>query len=389
MALASRLALAVLLTPATGASTERIWAELEHPYAGQRIREPAALVEIRGWAGTGIRGQHDVVVVIDRSASTFRASGVDVDGDGVIGAPIDIGPPGGPAQIVVSDPGDTIAEAERLAARRLVEHTNPDSTRLAIVTFGLSEHVRAGLGSDRAELLASLDTLPKGPAPGGTDFYGAILRAIRVFEEAPARPDEIRHRSIILLSDGFPNVPSPRSFAEKAALRASQHAARARIRIYSFALGVAVSSRPRVFRELAEATGGELMLVERPGEIIDYVPHMSLTRLRSIEVENLTSGRRARAVRLFPDGSFDGYAPLVPGPNLLRVTIRSEAGAEKQLHRRVTYQSTPADTPGGRRRLEIMLERLRIRTFETELAEKARRRLDRVRRRTLRIEVED
>jgi hypothetical protein len=173
------------------------------------------------------------------------------------------------------------------------------------------------------------------------------MAAIKVLEQAPLDEGESRQRSIILLSDGLPNTPAPHSAAEKAAVRASQHAKRARVRIYSFALGPEVASRPKVFLDMAEANGGELLIVETPGEIIEFVPYMSLTKLDRVEIETLSSSKSARAVRLFPDGTFDGYAPLEPGPNLLK-----------------------------------------LRTLETELAAEARRKRDRVRARQLEIEVE-
>ena len=91
------------------------------------------------------------------------------------------------------------------------------------------------------------------PGPGGTYFYGALIASIKVFEQADGGPGERRHRSIIFLSDGLPNRPAPPAAAAKAAVRASKHAARAQIRIYSFALGPEVASRPDVFLEMARA----------------------------------------------------------------------------------------------------------------------------------------
>jgi hypothetical protein len=76
---------AVALLAASGARAERVYVEVDAPHSGDLVREPMALVEVRGWVGTGLRGVHDVMLVVDLSASAFRASGVDVDGDGVIG----------------------------------------------------------------------------------------------------------------------------------------------------------------------------------------------------------------------------------------------------------------------------------------------------------------
>ena len=385
--LRSLIACLLLLCPGA-AYADRIWAELERPYEHQLVREPFGLVEVRGWAGTGIRGSHDVVIVIDRTASTFLPSGVDVDGDGEVGKIVKIPTRYGQWIKRISDPDDTIAQAQMIAARGLIERLDPTSTRMGLVTFGRTERVLARLGSSRKELLDVLDRLPNRPEKGGTYFYGAIIASIKVFELAEGPEDGSRHRSMIFLSDGRPNEPPPSAFAAKAAVRASQHAAKAKIRIYAFALGTEVAANPGVFIDMTRANGGELLIVENPGEIVEYVPYMSLTKLRELEIENVTMGRSARAVRLFPDGTFDGFAPLVPGENLLRVTVHDDSGASRSLERTVTFEKTSSDTAEARKRLELLLEQLRLRTLETQLAKKARRKRERILQRQLTIEVE-
>ena len=384
-----QLAAAWLLVLAhSPASAEQLWAEVEHPVRGQVVREPIGLVEVRGWAGSGLRGYHDVVLVIDRSGSTWNASGVDVDGDEKIGRNVIVEGAAGQRRRVVTDPDDTIAEAELVAARRLVERLDAETTRMGIVTFAGIERVPARIGTTVEGLLAAIEGLPDKPEKGGTYLYGAIIASMRLLKEAPIPPGQHRQRSIILLSDGLPNTPPPRASAEKAAVRAASYAAQASIAIYSFALGTEVAARPRVFAEMAEANGGELLFVERPGEIIDFVPHMSLTKLSHIEIENLTTRRAARAVRLFPDGTFDGYAPLAEGENLLRVTIHGEAGGSLIVEIPVAFEQIPADAPGARRRLQVLLEELRQRTLETRLAEEARSRRAQALKRSLEITVE-
>ena len=356
------------------AAAEVIWAELDSPYQRQIVREPVGLVEVRGWAGTGER----------------EPSGVDVDGDGEVGRTVRIGNVGGVKGLeVVTDPDDTIAAAELVAARRLIERLDPSTTRMGLVTFARTERVLARIGTPAEEILAELDALPVRPGPGGTYFYGAIIAAIKVFEQAPAVDGETRHRSIILLSDGLPNRPPPPASAAKAAVRASQHAARARIRIFSFALGPEVAARPEVFLEMAKVNDGELLIVEDPSGIIDFVPHMSLSDLESVEIDNLSTSQSARAVRLFPDGTFDGYAPLVSGENLLRITIHGEAGGTRTIDRRVIFEKIAGDTPEAQQRMGQLLKELRIRTLETALAEEAKRKREYVIQRQLEITIED
>ncbi len=364
---------AALVANPLSASVEKIWLEIEEPHDQALVREPYPLVEIRGWAGTAIRGDHDVVLVLDRSGSTFEASGIDIDGDGIVGRNRIIEGPGGFRQLLVTDPGDSIARALTQAARGLIDRLNPETTRMGLVTFGRSERVLARVGSSREELLAALDSIPDRPETGGTYFYGAIIASIKVFQTAPESPGQ-RYRSIVFLSDGLPNRPPPDYFARKAAVRAAQHAGRDRIHIYSFALGPKVAENPQVFIDIADASRGQLLLVERPGDIVDFAPHLSLTGIRAIEVLNVTSGERGRAVRMFPDGSFDGFAPLVPGMNTIRLTATGEAGGEAVVEHQIRFEKTAADTPEGRARIAALLRELEARSIQMRLAEEIRAR---------------
>jgi hypothetical protein len=385
-ALALGAIVVLALAPAI-ARAEHVWADLEQPYPGQLVREAIGLVEVRGWAGTGVRGSHDVVLAIDRSASTFRPAGVDVDGDGTIGEIVQVRARGGMRR-VLTDPDDTIAGAQLLAARRLIDRLDTRSTRMGIVTFGRTERVHARVGTPAEQLRIALDRIPNRPEEGGTYFYGALIAAMKVLEQAALADGEERHRSIILLSDGLPNQPPPPALAAKAAVRASKHASREQIRIYAFALGPTVAARPEVFLEMVRANGGELLIVEEPGDIVEYVPYMSLTKLAGVELENATTGERGRAVRVFPDGTFDGFAPLVPGENLLRVTAQGEAGGVRVLELTVRFEKTSGLSPEERLRLQKLLEELRARTIETELAQRARLKREEALRRTLEITID-
>jgi hypothetical protein len=375
------LLLLSLLLSARPACAERVWAELAAPAPDAQVREPYGLVEVRGTAGTGLPGRHDVAIAIDLSGSTWEPTGTDVDGDRVTGQPLRMHLPGDTVERL-TDPDDSIVSAELGAARRFVSRLDPSTTRIAIVAFAGSERVLAPLGSERAALLHALDGLERGPLLGGTYFYGGLMAAVDALVHAPAT-DAARTRSIILLSDGLPNQPAPQATAEKAALRAAQHAVEAGIRIYAFALGPEVVRDPGVFRSLTEASGGELLLVEQPADVLDYLPHVSLSKLDRVEVRNLTSGDVARAVRVFPDGSFDAWAPLVPGHNKLRIEVVAQSGATARVERDVNFEQIDDE-----QRRSLLIQALRDRTLETELAAEARRKRERALRRTLEIRGE-
>jgi len=375
-------ALAALLVARPGRA-ERMYLEVDAPHSGDLVREPLGLLEVRGWAGTGLRGKHDVMVLVDRSVSAFRSSGVDVDGDGVVGR--DLRESTDEHSVLwTSDYGDTIVSAELLAARRLIERFDPETTRMGLVSFGGNAKLEAPLGSSRAQLLAALDAIPPTPNERGTYFYGALEEAIVAFGPIPPDPAERRQRQILLLSDGIATAPDPPQAAQATSVHAARNAARAGARISAFALGPAAAKRRGQFEEIVAANGGELVVLDAPADIIEFVPYMSWTSVSSVRLENVTTGEPGRAVRLFPDGSFDGFAPLSPGKNELRFTAVSAGGATQTVARWVTFEKAPAD----REKLERLRKLLEVRALETELAERARRKREQALKKQLEIRPE-
>jgi hypothetical protein len=362
--------LGAMLAVALGAPrvrAERVYLEVDAPHSGDLVREPLGLVEVRGWVGTGLRGKHDVMIVIDRSASAFRPSGVDVDGDGVVGRMLATSQDEYPV-LWTSDFGDTIVSAELIAARRLIERLDSETTRMGLVSFGGNAKLEAPLGSSRVELLAALDAIPPTPNERGTYIYGALEEAIVAFGPQTADVAVRRQRQILLLSDGIATTPGPAAAAQATSVHAARNAARAGARISAFALGPTAAERRGQFEEIVAANGGNLVVLDAPADILEFVPYMSWTRIAKIEIANTTTGVAARAVRLFPDGTFDGFAPLALGKNEIRLSAVSEGGASETITRWVTFDKTLPD-PEKLTRLRKLLE---LRTLETELAERAR-----------------
>jgi hypothetical protein len=374
-------ALAALLGPGP-ARAERVYVEVDAPHSGDLVREPMALVEVRGWVGTGLRGLHDVMLVVDLSASAFRASGVDVDGDGQVGRTLD-DPPAMHPVLWTTDFGDTIVSAELEAARRLIERLDADTTRMGLVSFGGNARLEAPLGSTRAQLLAAVAAIPPAPNEHGTYIYGALEEAIVAFGPQPASPAQRRQRQILLLSDGVPTAPAPASAAQKTSVHAARNAARAGARISAFALGPTAAERRAQFQEIVDANGGALVVLDEPADIVEFVPYMSWTRIAKVELRNATTGAAGRAVRLFPDGTFDGFAPLALGRNELELRAVSEGGAHETVQRWVTFEKELPD-PEKLARLRKTLE---LRTLETELAERARVKREQALARQKRLEI--
>ncbi len=364
------------------ARAERVYLEVDAPHSGDLVREPMALVEVRGWVGTGLRGVHDVMIVVDLSASAFRASGVDVDGDGLVGHTLP-NPQADHPVLWTTDFGDTIVSAELEAARRLIERLDPETTRMGLVSFGGNAKLEAPLGSSRTQLLAALDAIPPVPNERGTYIYGALEEAIVAFGPKPTSAAERRQRQILLLSDGAPTAPEPASAAQKTSVHAARNAARAGARISAFALGPTAALRRAQFEEIVNANGGVLFVLDAPADIVEFVPYMSWTRIARIELTNATTGAAGRAVRLFPDGTFDGFAPLALGRNEIRLRAVSEGGAQQVVTRWVTFEK-PLPDPEKLARLRKLLE---LRTLETELAERARVKRERAIERQKQLEI--
>ena len=136
------------------------------------------------------------MLVIDVSDSTKAASGADVDRDGQVGVDPhnELLPPGAfdPA-IRSTDPGDTILQAQILAARSLLQGLDPRRVRVGLATFSgevsptdrrAQEHRPAGrLARARAdERLRRGDralsaVLARGPN-GATNYAAGIRLAI-------------------------------------------------------------------------------------------------------------------------------------------------------------------------------------------------------------------
>jgi Mg-chelatase subunit ChlD len=357
--------------PARAAAPDAaLWLHLATPEAGARELGPIGLVEVNGRAGRGDEAAHDLVLAIDVSGSTATASGSDIDGDGRVGRRSRLADDDwrsfNPRRLS-SDEGDTVLAAELAGARRLLETLDP-RTRVGIVTFAGDARPVADLASTRAAAQAALDELGDAFGSGSTNMADGLALALELLEVAPS-DDTPRQRSIAILSDGYPTEPSPEAAAELT-LAAARRAAERGVRIHPFALGVPAGPLD-VFERVAEVGRGRLVRLAKAAEIVDALPRVELSDVVGISVENRTSGAAARAVRLFSDGSFDGFVSLVPGENTLVVTARGSQGEDVREERTVHFERRePADAAEAARfedRLEQLRKSLRDRTVETEL----------------------
>ncbi len=390
--------LGALLGPTCGSrAEEHFQLRVDEPAAAQsRVRLP--LIEVKGHAGAAGGRGHDVVIVLDLSDSTLQDSGVDLDGDGPGGrtdpaflARLAARPDVGPGLVKrlreELDFEDTVLAAELDAAEALIQRLDPRRFRVGLVVFSDDARVVAPVGSSPARLAESLRDVREGfyHELHGTHFAAAIDAAHAALVPDLAHPPLDRELAIVFLSDGAPTLPVHDDRATRDAVEAAAAAGLAGIRLYAFALGREGQEALGVMREMASLTGGRVEPIERPAEIVTALAGLSLADLAGLRIENATTGSDARALRTFPDGSFDAFVALAPGPNRIRFAARSEDGAVATAWREVELTAGVADAEAARAR--TLLEELKRRTAEMRLqAEMERRR--RVPKKVLEIEPE-
>jgi hypothetical protein len=386
------LLVGVCLLGAVAAGAEHPWLVVDAPSEAESWVE-RALLEVRGHGGARRGSGHDVVIAIDVSESTLEDTGIDLDGDGPLGR----SDPGllawlegqmGDVALVErlrdqQDFDDTVLAAELEAARVLAERLDPDRFRVAILTFAEEAHVLAPLGSPRPRLEEALRGLHQDfhLQLAGTNFAAAVERSHQILRPDPGVVDG-RLRSIVFLSDGAPTRPVYGDRAQRYALTAAMAAALDGIHLYAFAIGPEAEAGLQVMERMAIWTGGRLETVSRPALVVAQVRQLDLVGMAEVSVANQTTGADARALRTFPDGTFDGFVELAEGRNRLRFAARGHDGAIHQVDRWVTYAPPiePPQVSAGPAVPEApaedrLVQELRRRTAEIEaLADLERRR---------------
>jgi von Willebrand factor type A domain len=357
---------------------------LSRPGEGHVVRLPVALAEIAGAALTPNATRHDVVLALDFSNSAFEPTGRDVDGDGVIGARKAWQPTVGGLRSSpldwTTDPDDSVAGAELAAARTLLLRLDASTTRVALVSFGSSVHTLLPLTTPEAAL-AALDGADLGAQIGGTNVWRALVRAAQILD---ASPDSGAQRSILLITDGFPNLPPPQQRAEDLVSEQAERLAAAGVRVHVLAIAAQVEPRP-VLEELGRVTNGSFESLTDPTELPVLLANTSLSPIQSVEVRNATTGAAGLAVRVLPDGRFDAIVKLAPGENVIEVRALAAAGASEVARRTLRYEPPAAAAARTTPEAAELLETLRRRTAELELLAELRARRQQ-QRRELRIE---
>ena len=339
----------------TLAEEERVRILIEAPAPGVRVESQVHQARISGNAAA--EGEepmdYDVMLAVDVSASTRAASGVDVDGDGVVGVNPhrELLPPGAyPEDVLSTDPEDSILHAEIAAARALIERLDARRVRVGVLSFAgevdpmtgkrrrLDQQdawLDASLTADLALIHRTLDAILARGARGATNFAAGVRLGIRELSGlggARSRPRPDAKKVILFLTDGIPTLPSGRGNESEpgdseAAVRAAQLAHRAGITINTYALGGGALTYPEVVTEMARVSLGTYTPVQNPGDIIMLLQGVSFANVEDVVFTNLTTGDFSTDVRLNPDGSFHGYVPAREGANRVRVVALASDGS--------------------------------------------------------------
>lgn len=328
---------------------------VESPAPGVTVEDYVHQARLTGIAETDAEGpdRFDVMLVIDVSQSTKAASGVDVDGDGVLGVNPhnELLPPGSyPPDMYSTDAEDSVLHAEVAAARALVSRLDPGRVRIGVITFAGEVDPTTGrrkridqedawlempLTDDFAAVDRTLQAVVARGARGATNFAAGLGLAIRELSglsgaQSVHRPGA---RPIALfLTDGFPTLPAGKGNVSdpgdgEAAVRAADLAHKAGITVNTYALGSGALRYPEVVTEMARRTQGTYTPVQNPGDIILLLSGVTFANIEDVVFTNLTTGDLSTDVELAPDGSFTGYVPVREGTNRVRVSALASDGS--------------------------------------------------------------
>ncbi|HEY8157028.1 MAG TPA: tetratricopeptide repeat protein [Myxococcota bacterium] len=341
---------------------------VETPRDGEKVRGLSGWVVARGQGGLWESALQDVIIAIDVSPSAFLPTGSDLDGDGEIGvAPaVNLLGPG----YASTDPDDAVIRAELLAARALIRQLDPVTTRVGILTFADDAKLLAPLGTPDAAL-AFLDDFEVRTRPSRTSLAAPLDEALDAFFES-REGDQRRQRTVLLLSDGQPTTPS-KELGKLAALAAADKLGEIGIPVQAFALGRMAIEDPEFFRSLAERSGGEFYPLENPADVVTEMANIRFTALEDVVIESSPIGQAGRAVRVFPNGSFDGYVPLAEGENRITITGVMEGGEKLTTTRTVFFERPSNPSPADELAAQELRDSLQERKVEIELLAEMRR----------------
>jgi hypothetical protein len=313
--------------------------------ASVRFEYPEEAAVIGGTGGMGFvsariaRGSDDIdlMLVIDVSASTRETAG-DVNGDGR-GAPKRRGVWNlltqglEPFRKQPRDDPDSALAAQLITAELLLAQVDPRKTRVGLIEF--SGDVRRDtddaavvvpLTRDLARVQKGMEALAERGPHGRSNLTRGIECAVNELSAGEGAVSEARpgaRRVAYLFTDGIPTLPldaSKRKNAQLAIEQAAKGYATAAVIIHTYHFGPADEGALEL--EIARASGGTSRSIDPSVIETRRIPAASLVNVKSVELENRTTGEHARQLEVGLDGSVFALVPMRPGVNQLAVVAR-------------------------------------------------------------------
>jgi hypothetical protein len=303
-----------------------------------------------------------------------------------------------------SDAGDSILAAEVAAARQVVRGLDPRTTRLGLVTFAGEPPGQGGgflggrppmpaitlepLTNEFARIERALDYVVAREPEGATHMAAGVDQAtieLIGLRGGQSRANADSEKLVLFFTDGQPTLPYGAGFEAdnvRSVLRAASRAARAGIRIHSFAIGPDALDGPVATVEMASRTDGYFTPVRHPGDLVEVVEEVSFANLETVTLRSLTKKEDAAFFRSTADGSWAGLLKLDPGKNLIEVFAKANDGTQITRTLEVLMEpgaptpSVPEELAAQRNWLleECLAEVKRVRlTAEQERAEQVRK----------------
>jgi hypothetical protein len=222
-----------------------------------------------------------VVIAIDRSTSTRAPTGLDLDGDGVIGEF---------RRSEYTDRGDSMLAAELAAVQRLIDVARLGGMRFAIVSYSGRDdfpledsmtrwvdrsdaRLEAELTDDLAALEAAVARVGARGSDGASSFAPAMRLALRSLSAPSNSGEPARRRRVLFLADS----PTPVRYAPMDRIAyddprmeiEARRAIKSGVSFHSFGLGRAAEAvdPTHALAQIAGATGGTYRPVPDPRDL--------------------------------------------------------------------------------------------------------------------------
>jgi len=371
--------------PLAPAASSEVRVLIQSPLPDEAVSNKVHQAPIRGSAiAEGKRPvTFDIMLIVDVSGSTNAASGVDVDGDGVIGInpQLELVPPGTyPPNLRNTDPQDSILAAEIRGAEALIATLDSERVRVGVISFSGEMNPATGhrIRYDQQDAWVEVPVtgdfdrvrralrgiLTRGPH-GGTNFAAGVRLAVTELaglSGSKSRPRSDAKKIALFLTDGVPTFPIGTGSVMddgdvEAALNAARLAHKAGVTINTYALGPNALADPVAATEMARITLGTFLPVRNPGDIISFLQGVTFANVEDVVFTNLTTREVSYDVELSPDGSFSGFVPVTEGNNRIRVTALATDGSSGSVEFDIDFATAGLTS----RELALELDRIRER----------------------------